>query len=251
VLRAIVAAVLEVPAAVVVLPRAGLKWLPVAALALRPRAGGTRTINARAGGTWAVLVSAIKARAVRAGSVMARPVVALAARRTVLRPLLRTAELAPGAAGVALWGLAARGTALRPLLPGTEIARGVARAARGLLAAWRAARRSLLGATEAASGGAVRRPVARSARPVGTGRFHVRSVYAGPWVLPSQARPLIMDRSVGLGVGADEMLGLVARGQARPASTATYRVSHLQPLPIRAIQCKCIVPGRPPDHAPD
>jgi hypothetical protein len=129
-LRAIMAAVPEVPAAVVVLARAGLKWLTVAVLPVRPRAGGT----------WAVLLSAIKARAVRAGCVMARPVVALAARRAVLRPLLRTAELAPGATGVALRGLAAWGPALRPLLAGTEIARGVAGAALGLLAARRTAR---------------------------------------------------------------------------------------------------------------
>lgn len=100
--------------------------------------------------------------------------------------MLRIAKFAPGASGVALRWLAALGTARRPLLSATEIASGFAGPALRLLAARRAARRSLLGATEAASGGAVRRSMARSARPVRVRRFHARSIYARPLVLPSQ-----------------------------------------------------------------
>jgi hypothetical protein len=77
--RAIMATVLELSAAMIVLVRARLIGLAVAALPLRPRAAGTRAI-----GTWAIRTWAIRTWAVRARGIMARPRVVLAARRSIL-----------------------------------------------------------------------------------------------------------------------------------------------------------------------
>jgi hypothetical protein len=197
-LRTIMAAGAGAPVAMVVLVRASLIWLPVAARSLRPRVIGTRTIAARGIETRTIGTGSIGTGSIGTGTVvtrtsgtrttvLARPVAALATRRAALRALLRVAEIASGIAASAVRLLASRGTALWPLLPATEVAPGLAGPALRFFTARWTARRSLLGATEAASWNAVRRPMARSARPVGVWRFHVRSIYAGPRALPSRA----------------------------------------------------------------